>query len=98
VADLGKLKIGEFSQPLTFKDEQEKQGVRLVYLQSKTAPHRENLRDDYDRVSQRAIAEKRDKTIEKWFISKLPTYYIMVDKDYQQCDEVRKQFPNFVSK
>lgn len=98
VADLGKLKIGEFSQPLTYKDEQEKQGVRLVYLQSKTAPHRENLRDDYDRVSQRAIAEKRDKTIEKWFISKLPTYYIMVDKDYQQCDEVRKQFPNFVSK
>lgn len=98
VADLGKLKMGEFSQPLTFKDEQEKQGVRLVYLQSKTAPHRENLRDDYDRVSQRAIAEKRDKTIEKWFFSKLPTYYIMVDKDYQQCDEVRKQFPNFVSK
>jgi hypothetical protein len=47
-------------------------------------------------ASQRAIAEKRDKTIEKWFISKLPTYYIMVDKDYQQCDEVRKQFPNFV--
>jgi len=98
VADLGKLKIGEFSQPLTFKDEQEKQGVRLVFLQSKTAPHRENLRDDYDRVSQRAIAEKKDKTIEKWFLSKLPTYYIMVDKDYQQCDEVRKQFPNFVSK
>jgi len=98
VADLGKLKMGEFSQPLTFKDEQEKQGVRLVFLQSKTAPHRENLRDDYDRVSQRAIAEKRDKTIEKWFFSKLPTYYIMVDKDYQQCDEVRKQFPNFVSK
>jgi peptidyl-prolyl cis-trans isomerase SurA len=98
VADLGKLKMGEFSQPLTFKDEQEKQGVRLVFLQSKTAPHRENLRDDYDRVSQRAIAEKKDKTIEKWFFSKLPTYYIMVDKDYQQCDEVRKQFPNFVSK
>jgi peptidyl-prolyl cis-trans isomerase SurA len=98
VVDLGKLKMGEFSQPLTFKDEQEKQGVRLVFLQSKTAPHRENLRDDYDRISQRAIAEKRDKTIEKWFFSKLPTYYIMVDKDYQQCDEVRKQFPNFVSK
>ena len=98
VADLGKLKIGEFSQPLTYKDEQEKQGVRLVFLQSKTAPHRENLRDDYDRVSQRAIAEKKDKTIEKWFLSKLPTYYIMVDKDYQQCEEVRRQFPNFVSK
>lgn len=98
VADLGKLKIGEFSQPLVFKDEQEKQAVRIVYLQSKTAPHRENLRDDYDRVSQRAISEKKDKTVEKWFVSKLPTYYIMVDKDFQECEEVRRQFPNFVSK
>jgi peptidyl-prolyl cis-trans isomerase SurA len=98
VADLGKLKVGEFSQPLVYKDEQEKQAVRIVYLQSKTAPHRENLRDDYDRVSQRAIAEKRDKTVEKWFVSKLPTYYIMVDKDFQECEEVRRQFPNFVSK
>jgi peptidyl-prolyl cis-trans isomerase SurA len=98
VADLGKLKVGEFSQPLTYKDEQEKQAVRIVYLQSKTAPHRENLRDDYDRVSQRAISEKRDKTVEKWFVSKLPTYYIMVDKDFQECEEVRRQFPNFVSK
>lgn len=98
VADLGKLKVGEFSQPLVYKDEQEKQAVRIVYLQSKTAPHRENLRDDYDRVSQRAISEKRDKTVEKWFVSKLPTYYIMVDKDFQECEEVRRQFPNFVSK
>lgn len=98
VADLGKLKIGEFSQPLVFKDEQEKQAVRIVFLQSKTAPHRENLRDDYDRVSQRAISEKKDKTVEKWFVSKLPTYYIMVDKDFHECEEVRRQFPNFVSK
>ena len=98
VADLDKLKVGEFSQPLTFKDEQEKQAVRIVYLQSKSAPHRENIRDDYDRISQRAIAEKKDKTIEKWFLSKLPTYYIMVDKDYQQCEEIRTQFPNFVGK
>jgi len=92
------LKIGEYSQPLVYSDEQEKKAVRIVYLQKKTLPHRENIRDDYDRISQRAIAEKRDKTIEKWFISKLPTYYIMVDKDYQQCEELRRQFPNFVSK
>ena len=98
VTNLDKLKIGEYSQPLVYADEQEKKAVRVVYLQRKTMPHRENIRDDYDRISQRTIAEKRDKTIEKWFISKLPTYYIMVDKDYQQCEELRRQFPNFVSK
>ena len=95
---LDKLKIGEFSQPMVYKDEQDKQAVRLVYLQKRTEPHRENMRDDYDRISQRALAEKRDKTIEKWFQSKLPTYYVMVDPDFQQCEELKKQFPNYVTK
>ena len=95
---LDKLKVGEFSQPMAYKDEQDKQAVRLVYLQSKTEPHRENIRDDYDRIAQRALAEKKERTIDKWFQSKLPTYYVMVDKDYQQCESLRKQFPNYVSK
>jgi peptidyl-prolyl cis-trans isomerase SurA len=98
VQQLDKLKVGEFSQPMAYKEEQEKQAVRIVYLQSRTEPHRENIRDDYDRIAQRALAEKKDKTIEKWFINKLPTYYVMVDPEYQRCESLRKQFPNYVSK
>jgi len=95
---LDKLKVGEFSQPMVYKDEQDKQAVRLIYLQKRTEPHRENMRDDYDRIAQRALAEKRDKTIEKWFQSKLPTYYVMVDPEYQQCEDLKRAFPNFVTK
>ncbi|MEY3432793.1 MAG: hypothetical protein RL131_729 [Bacteroidota bacterium] len=95
---LDKLKVGEYTQPMVYKDEQEKQAVRIVYLQSKTDPHRENLKDDFDKISQRALAEKKDRTIEKWFQTKLPTYYVMVDKDYQTCEGLRQQFPNYVSK
>ena len=95
---LDKIKVGEFSAPMVYKDEQEKQAVRLVYLQNRTEPHRENLRDDYDRIAQRALAEKKERTVEKWFQGKLPTYYVMVDKDYQQCESLRRAFPNYVSK
>jgi peptidyl-prolyl cis-trans isomerase SurA len=95
---LDKIKVGEFSAPMVYKDEQEKQAVRIVFLQNRTEPHRENLRDDYDRVAQRALAEKKERTVEKWFQGKLPTYYVMVDKDYQQCESLRTAFPNYVSK
>jgi peptidyl-prolyl cis-trans isomerase SurA len=95
---LDKIKVGEFSAPMVYKDDQEKQAVRLVYLQNRTEPHRENLRDDYDRIAQRALAEKKERTVEKWFQGKLPTYYVMVDKDYQQCESLRRAFPNYVSK
>ena len=58
---LDKLKVGDYSTPIVFKDEQDKQAVKLVFLQSRTEPHRENLRDDYDRIAQRALEEKKEK-------------------------------------
>lgn len=96
VNDLNKLKIGEYSLPLSFKDEREKKGVRIVNLRSKTEPHRENLKDDYNKIAIRALEEKKEKAIEKWFMTKLPTYYIMVDRDFQNCEKVKKAFTNMV--
>jgi peptidyl-prolyl cis-trans isomerase SurA len=93
VNDLNKLKVGEYSQPLEFKDEREKKGVRVVYLQSRTEPHRENLKDDYNKIAQRALAEKKDQAIRKWFETMLPTYYIMVDKEYEDCEGIKQKFP-----
>jgi peptidyl-prolyl cis-trans isomerase SurA len=96
VNDLNKLKIGEYSVPLSFKDEREKKGVRIVNLRSKTEPHRENLKDDYNKIAIRALEEKKEKAIEKWFMTKLPTYYIMVDREFQDCEKVKKAFTNMV--
>jgi peptidyl-prolyl cis-trans isomerase SurA len=96
VKDLNKLKIGEYSMPLTFKDEREKRGVRIVNLRSKTEPHRENLKDDYNKIAIKALEEKKEKAIEKWFLTKLPTYYIMVDREFQDCEKVKKAFTNMV--
>ncbi|MGL6269126.1 MAG: peptidylprolyl isomerase [Chitinophagaceae bacterium] len=96
VNDLNKLKIGEYSVPLAFKDDREKKGVRIVNLRSKTEPHRENLKDDYNKIAIRALEEKKEKAIEKWFMTKLPTYYIMVDRDFQDCEKVKKAFTNMV--
>jgi len=98
VNDLKRLKVGEYSAPLTFTDEREKVGVRIVNLRSRTEPHRENLRDDYNRISQRALEEKKNKAIDKWFTTKLSTYYIMIDKDYETCEAIRKSFGDVVKK
>lgn len=59
VAMLKDLSVGEFSQPVAYTDERGKQGVRIVYLKSRSEPHRENLKDDYNKVSQRALEEKK---------------------------------------
>jgi peptidyl-prolyl cis-trans isomerase SurA len=84
------MKPGEISKPMVFTDERGKKGVRIVKLVSKSEPHRENLKDDYDRVAQRALDQKRSAVLEKWFLTKIPTFYIMIDPEYNNCGNLTK--------
>jgi peptidyl-prolyl cis-trans isomerase SurA len=87
---LGSLKVGEYSAPTVFTDERGKKGVHIILLLSKSDPHRENLKDDYDKVAQRELQEKKQSVIEKWFRSKIPTFYIMIDPQYKNCSNLSK--------
>lgn len=82
---LESMKVGEYSHPKSFTDERGKKAVRIAYLKSRTEPHRENLKDDYDRVAQRALEIKKHGVLEKWFTDKIPSYYLLIDGDYGQC-------------
>ncbi len=91
VAMLGKMKVGEFSQPTAFESEQGKKGVRIVYLKSRTEPHRMNMKDDYSRISTFALEEKKGQTLDKWIKNKLPTYYVMVEPGTaEECPQLKK--------
>ena len=82
---LAGMKVGEYSKPVVFADEREKKGVRIVYLKSRSEPHRENMKDDYNRISLRALELKKQQVLEKWFTSKVPNYYIMLDEEFRNC-------------
>ncbi|HUR11945.1 MAG TPA: peptidylprolyl isomerase [Flavitalea sp.] len=82
---LSTMKVGEYSPPVSFEDERGKKGVRIVYLKSRTEPHRENLKDDYNRIGQRAVEIKKQEVLEKWFAKKIPTYYLKIDPAYNTC-------------
>ena len=91
------LKPGDYSKPQVYKDERNNQVVRLVYLRNRTEPHRENLKEDYDRIAKRALEEKKGIALEKWFKEHIPTYFISIDKDFSSCkslDEWRKSADN----
>lgn len=85
-----KLKIGEYSEPVEFTDYSGKKGVRILHLISKTEPHRENLKDDYDKISERALEEKQFDALEAWFNQHLSTFYISIAPEYMHCPEMTK--------
>ncbi len=91
VGMLTKMKIGDYSQSTAYTDEQGKKGVRFVFLKSRSEPHRMNLHDDYSKISQFALEEKKAKTLEKWMATKLPTYFVSVDQETEtDCPQLKK--------
>jgi peptidyl-prolyl cis-trans isomerase SurA len=88
VVALKNLKVGEVSEPQTYTDERNRKVVRILFLKTRTEPHRENLKDDYNKIAQRAIEEKKQQALEKWFKDHIPDYYITIDNDYANCGSV----------
>jgi len=90
VLRLKDLKVGEYSSPEEYMDPASgKKAVRIVEIKSETQPHRENLKDDYDKVAQRALEEKKNQALDDWFAQKMSGFYINVSKDYASCPEVK---------
>ena len=86
---LKNLKPGEISAPQVFTDDRGRKAVRLVYFKDRTEPHKENLKDDYNRVAARALGRKKAQTLDAWFKEHITNYYIYIDPEYQSCEETR---------
>lgn len=84
------LTPGEYSLPVPYEDERGKKGLRIVYLISQTPPHRENLKDDYNRIAQEALEEKKNAALDDWFAKNVGVNYIYLDDDYKSCPQVQK--------
>jgi len=91
------LKPGSYSTPQVFTDERGQKKVRLIYFKSRTEPHRENLKDDYNKLSIRAVEEKKQAKLEAWFKEHLPFYYITIDNEFKDCKSL-KEWLKFAAK
>ena len=89
---VSKMQVGSYSQPAQFTDERAgKTGVRILYLKSRSEPHRMNLRDDYNKISQSALEEKKMIALDKWLTKHIPDYYIMLDPESgASCKQLEK--------
>ena len=85
IKPISEMKPGDISKPQEYKDERERRVVRIIYFKTKKEPHRENLKEDYNRVAQRALEDKKQVVLEKWFKEHIPTYYVLIDKDFSNC-------------
>ncbi|MBI3220622.1 MAG: peptidylprolyl isomerase [Bacteroidetes bacterium] len=82
---LDTMKVGHISKPLTYRTEDGKEAVRILYFKAKIPPHQANLKDDWHRIQSAALAEKKDKMIGKWFNKSRQDVFINIDPSYNYC-------------
>ena len=85
VFTLDKLKTGDMTPPALTQTYDGKQAYRIVYLKTRTEPHRLNLKDDYQRIQNMAIQEKQEKLINDWIKRRLATTYVRLADDFKTC-------------
>ena len=86
---LKSMKPGDVSVPQVYTDDRGRKTVRLIYFKERTEPHKENLKEDYNRVAARALELKKAKLLESWFNEHITNYYIGIDEAYQSCIEIK---------
>jgi len=81
-----KLQVGEFTHPMPMTSHDGKQAYRILYLKSRTQPHRANLTDDYQAIQADALAKKKQAAIQQWVKKKATDTYVRIADDYKNCN------------
>lgn len=83
------MKVGGYSQPFSFTAADGKQGYRLLYLKSKTGPHKSSLDQDYPKIKEVANEDKVNRTLSQWFEKRKKSTFVRVNPEYDVCPTVK---------
>jgi len=79
------MKVGHITPPMPYRTDDGKEAMRILYLKSNTPPHQANLLDDYQKISQAALAQKKNRALDDWYEKNRNTVYLEVAPEYTEC-------------
>lgn len=79
------LQEGDFSRPMSMITESGNQAYRILYLKAKRPEHKASLLDDYEKIKNAAMENKRQKTLLKWVNNKVKYTHVRMNDDFKDC-------------
>lgn len=79
------MEVGSLSAPFEFVDQTGETAFRIVQLQSRSKPHKANLKQDYSKIQKAAIESKKSEFVAQWVEERVNSTYITVDDMYNTC-------------
>lgn len=82
------LKPGAISKPMLITMPDGKKAYRLIQLNSTSKPHKANLKEDFDKISNFAKESKKNEYFLNWLKTKRTETYIYTDPLFSYCKTV----------
>ena len=82
IATINSMQIGEISKPMQFVGYDNKPGYRILKLKNRIDPHKANLKEDYQKISEMANQEKKQKEVKAWIKKRSKITYIKLDPQF----------------
>ena len=76
---------GSVSNATAFKTDKSRDAYRIVRLNKKYPAHTANLTDDYDNIQNAALADAKQKKLQRWAKRYMQTIYIRLSDQYKDC-------------
>lgn len=79
------MKVGNISKPVVYRTDQQKDAMRIFYYKQRTPPHEANLKDDWNKISNYTLSDKKNRILYKWFEKARQDVFISIDPTYDYC-------------
>jgi peptidyl-prolyl cis-trans isomerase SurA len=84
------LGVGDITEPFPYRAPDGSTLYRLVLLQSRSKPHKADLKLDYGKIQLAALEQKKAEYTEKWVLEQLRDTYLSVGGLFQACPNLQE--------
>lgn len=86
---IDEMEVGDVSEPLEYKGPRGEQMLRIIQLQSRTAPHQATLKLDYAKIQDAAKQAKQQQFLSDWIEETIGKTFVKIDDRYRPCPAVQ---------
>lgn len=84
------LQPGDISKPNDFRTPDGTRTYRIIQLVSRSKPHKADLKQDYNKIQQAALEQKKSQYTEQWMLEKLRSTYLSVADLFLACPNIQQ--------
>ena len=79
---LDSMKVGMITAPVSYRTEDGRTGMRILWYKNKIEPHIADLKDDYEKIYNIVLQNKKARAVDEWFRKAVADVFIKVEPEY----------------